>query len=230
MKNILIIDDEVEIRELLMIYLKNHGYRIYEAGHGLEALTVYQQHKIDLVITDIMMPKLDGIEFLKKVRLESQVPVLFISAKSEDMDKIYGLQLGADDYVAKPFNPLEVVSRVQALLRRVDAYARPEKEEREVIEIGDVKLDLMSCKLYKSGEPKEVTSYEFKILALLMGQVGRVFTKADIYERVWGESYVGDENLIMVYISKLRDKIEDNPRKPAYLITIRGLGYRFEKR
>lgn len=225
----MIIDDEAEIRELLIVYLKNHGYATYEAGNGVEALSVLQQQQIDLIIADIMMPGMDGFELLKRLRLDSQIPLLFISAKSDDMDRIYGLQLGADDYVNKPFNPLEVVSRVQAILRRIDVRGAQEKSEQAVIEIGDVMLDETSCKLYKSGVEREMTSYEFKILALLMGQAGRVFTKAQIYERVWGEEYIGDENLIMVYISKLREKIEDNPRKPVYLITIRGLGYRFEK-
>lgn len=230
MKTILIIDDEVEIQELLTIYLTNHGYATVAAGNGIEALEILQEKSIDLVIADIMMPQMDGLELLKRTRHSSQIPFLFISAKSDDMDKIYGLQLGADDYVGKPFNPLEVVSRVQALFRRVDAFAKPDKQEQECIEIGDVKLDLKSCQLYKSGVEKEMTSYEFRILELLMGQAGRVFTKAHIYEQVWGEEYIGDENLIMVYISKIREKIEDNPRKPVHLITIRGLGYRFEKR
>lgn len=170
-----------------------------------------------------MMPEMDGIELLRKMRQHSHVPFLFISAKSDDMDKINGLQLGADDYIGKPFNPLEVVSRVQALFRRADSYHTPEQREQELIEIGDVALDLLSCKLYKQGEYRETTSYEFKILALLMRNAGRVYTKAHIYEQVWGEEYMGDENLVMVYISKIRDKIEDNPRKPVHLVTIRGL-------
>lgn len=228
-KSILIIDDEKEIRELLVIYLENYGYATFEAGNGNEALALFRRERIDLVLADIMMPEMDGFELLRKMRQDSRVPFLFISAKSDDMDKINGLQLGADDYVGKPFNPLEVVSRVQALFRRTEAYALPENRERELIEIGDIRLDLKSFKLYKGGVHKETTSYEFKILALLMKNAGRVFTKAQIYEQVWGEEYMGDENLVMVYISKIRDKIEDNARKPVHLITIRGLGYRFEK-
>lgn len=229
MKTILIIDDEAEIRELLTIYLTNHGYATITAGNGAEAMTILQENPIDLVIADIMMPQMDGLELLKKTRQNSQIPFLFISAKSDDMDKIYGLQLGADDYVGKPFNPLEVVSRVQALFRRIDSFAKVDRQEQEVIEIGDVRLNTRSCQLFKSGIQKELTSYEFKILELLMREAGRVLTKAHIYEQVWGEEYIGDENLIMVYISKIREKIEDNPRKPIHLITIRGLGYRFEK-
>lgn len=229
MKIILIIDDEAEIRELLTIYLTNHGYATITAGNGVEAMTILQEQPVDLVIADIMMPQMDGLELLKKTRQNSQIPFLFISAKSDDMDKIYGLQLGADDYVGKPFNPLEVVSRVQALFRRIDSHSKPDKQEQECIEIGDVRLNIRSCQLFKSGIQKELTSYEFKILELLMREAGRVLTKAHIYEQVWGEEYIGDENLIMVYISKIREKIEDNPRKPIYIITIRGLGYRFEK-
>lgn len=229
MKTILVIDDEAEIRELLTIYLTNHGYATITAGNGVEAMTILQGNPIDLVIADIMMPQMDGLELLKKTRQNSQIPFLFISAKSDDMDKIYGLQLGADDYVGKPFNPLEVVSRVQALFRRIDSFAKVDMQEQEVIEIGDVRLNIRSCQLFKSGIQKELTSYEFKILELLMREAGRVLTKAHIYEQVWGEEYIGDENLIMVYISKIREKIEDNPRKPIHLITIRGLGYRFEK-
>ncbi|WP_025027913.1 response regulator transcription factor [Caldalkalibacillus mannanilyticus] len=231
MKKILIIDDEAEIRELLAIYLRNHGYDTYEANDGVEAFSLFQKESIDLILADIMMPQMDGTMLLKKIRRSSNIPFLFLSAKSNDLDRIYGLQLGADDYVSKPFNPLEVVSRVQALFRRIEScQALGRKEmERECIEMGDIQLDLKGCKLYKSGVQKELTSYEFKILALLMEHAGKVFTKAHIYERVWGEEYMGDENLMMVYISKIRDKIEDDPRHPQYLITIRGLGYRFEK-
>lgn len=230
-KKILIIDDEAEIRELLAIYLRNHGYVTYEARDGVEAFSFFQKESIDLILADIMMPQMDGTMLLKKIRHSSNIPFLFLSAKSNDLDRIYGLQLGADDYVSKPFNPLEVVSRVQALFRRIEScQALDRKEqEKECIEMGDIQLDLKGCKLYKSGVQKELTSYEFKILALLMEHAGKVFTKAHIYERVWGEEYMGDENLMMVYISKIRDKIEDDPRHPQYLITIRGLGYRFEK-
>lgn len=230
MKTVLIIDDEKEIRELLSIYLHNMGYAILEAGNGAEALAIFQREGADLIIADIMMPEMDGIELLRTLRRDSQVPFLFLTARSDDMDKIYGLQSGADDYVAKPFNPLEVASRVQAMFRRLDAYGRQSQEfGQEFLEIGEIQLDLKGCRLFKAGEEKELTSYEFKILALLMEQAGRVLTKAQIYEQVWGEEYLGDENIIMVYISKLRDKIEDQPRKPVHLVTIRGLGYRFEK-
>lgn len=229
-KRILIVDDETEIRELLKIYLNNHGYRTFEASNGLEALSIFYDNDIDLILVDIMMPKVDGIEFVKRIRKDCVIPIIFLSAKSEDIDKIFGLQIGADDYIAKPFNSLEVVSRVQALLRRVEKYsAASESNEEKIIEIGDIKLDTISCILYKSGDIKEITSYEYKILSMFMKNPGRVYTKAQIYEKAWGEDYIGDENIVMVYISKIRDKIEDNSKKPKYLTTIRGLGYRFEK-
>ncbi len=230
MKTVLIIDDEKEIRELLGIYLQNMGYTTLEAGNGAEALVIFRRVPVDLVIADVMMPEMDGIELLRVLRQDSQVPFLFLTARSDDMDKIYGLQLGADDYVAKPFNPLEVASRVQAMFRRVDLYEGKQREsEQDSLEIGEIRLDVQGCRLYKAGVEKELTSFEYKILALLMRQAGRVLTKAQIYEQVWGEEYMGDENIIMVYISKLREKLEDQPRKPVHLVTIRGLGYRFEK-
>ncbi|GFN32183.1 DNA-binding response regulator [Paenibacillus curdlanolyticus] len=210
--------------------MRNYGYGCFEAGNGKEAYAIFQKERIDLVLADVMMPEMDGIELLKTMRQQSQVPFLFLSAKSDAMDRINGLQLGADDYIGKPFNPIEVVSRIQALFRRAESYAQMSHQRREQIEIAGIKLDLESCQLYVHGEKKDMTSYEFRILALLMSNAGRVYTKAQIYEQVWGEEYMGDENLVMVYISKLRDKIEDNPRKPVHLITIRGLGYRFEKR
>ncbi|WP_307339625.1 response regulator transcription factor [Metabacillus malikii] len=230
-RKILLIDDEEEIRELLNIYLSNYGYETFEARNGLEALSILDSHAIDLLLVDIMMPKMDGMELVKQVRKQSGILIIFMSAKSSDMDKISGLQMGADDYIAKPFNPLEVVSRVQALFRRVEKYSHVLEKHTppEDIKIGELTLSSVSCSLYKSGKPLDCTSLEYKILYMLMSNPGRVFSKAQIYEEVWGEDYLGDENIIMVYISRIREKIENNPKKPMYLKTIRGLGYRFEK-
>lgn len=229
-RKVLLVDDEVEIRELLKIYLTNYGYMTYEANNGVDALSILESNDIDLLLVDIMMPKMDGMELIKRVRKESGVLIILMSAKSADMDKISGLQIGADDYIVKPFNPMEVVSRVQALFRRMEQYSvSTERRESEHIEIGDLKLNAISCLLYKSGKLIECTSFEYKILHMLMKNPGRVYSKAQIYENIWGEDYLGDENIIMVYISRIRDKIENNPRKPLYLKTIRGLGYRFEK-
>lgn len=230
MYTILIADDETEIVELLQLYLEKE-YNILEAHNGTEALRLMQSHTIDLAILDIMMPGMDGLQLLKKIRETHFFPVLFLSAKSQYHDKILGLELGADDYIAKPFNPLEIVARVGALLRRVNHFDAPpaaEKKENNRIELGSLVLDRIECVLYRSGEKVTLTSTEYKILELLMEQPGRVFTRKKIYEAVWEDFYVYEDNSIMVHISNIRDKIERDSKKPEYLKTIRGLGYKFE--
>lgn len=229
MYTILIADDEAEIVELLRLYLEK-DYNILEANSGTEALQQVQHHKVDLAILDIMMPGLDGLQLLKKIREVHHFPVLFLSAKGEHHDKILGLELGADDYISKPFNPLEIVARVGALLRRVhqfDAQIVEEKEPEQII-LGELTLDQSQCMLYRSGEPVVLTSTEYKILELLMKQPGRVFTRKKIYEAVWEDFYVYEDNSIMVHISNIREKIEQDSKKPEYLKTIRGLGYKIE--
>lgn len=228
MKNILIVDDEIEIVELLRVYLNNYNFNILEAYDGEAALKIYRNNQIDLIILDIMMPKINGIKLIKEIRKESNIPIIFLSAKDEDIDIIYGLGAGADDYMSKPFNPLEVVARVQALLRRYNhldsSYAN------ENIRIGDLYLNQRYCQIYKNDVQIEMTSLEYKLLLFFMQNPGYVFTKKQLYEQVWGQEYIGDENIIMVYISRLRDKIEKNPKNPEYIKTIRGLGYRFERK
>lgn len=229
MYTILIADDEAEIVELLRLYLEKE-YNIIEANSGTEALTQVQNHKIDLAILDIMMPGLDGLQLLKRIRESHHFPVLFLSAKSEHYDKILGLELGADDYISKPFNPLEIVARAGALLRRVhhfDAQVVEEKAAEQII-LGELMLDQSQCLLYRSGEPVVLTSTEYKILELMMKQPGRVFTRKKIYEAVWEDFYVYEDNSIMVHISNIREKIEQDSKKPVYLKTIRGLGYKIE--
>lgn len=229
MYTILIADDEAEIVELLRLYLEKE-YTILEANSGTEALTQVRNHKVDLAILDIMMPGLDGLQLLKKIREVHHFPVLFLSAKSEHHDKILGLELGADDYISKPFNPLEIVARVGALLRRVhhfDAQVVEEKEAEQIV-LGELMLDQSQCLLYRSGEPVVLTSTEYKILELMMKQPGRVFTRKKIYEAVWEDFYVYEDNSIMVHISNIREKIEEDSKKPVYLKTIRGLGYKIE--
>ncbi len=230
MKKILVVDDTLEIRELLKKYLKNAGFEVIEAEDGIEALEhMYNNEDIDLALVDIMMPDMDGISFVKRIRKKSHIPIIFLTAKSEDIDKIFGLQIGADDYISKPFNPLEVISRIQALLRRVEQYSSNKIESIKILEVGKLKLDTISCILYNNDMPLEITHYEYKMLYLFMKNPGVVFTKKQIYEFVWNEEYLDNENIIMVYISKLRDKIENDSKDPIYLKTIRGLGYRFEK-
>ena len=219
---ILIAEDNPEIRGLLRLYLEGEGLRVLEAENGDEALAKARAESPDLAILDVMMPGLSGYEVTRALRRFSELPILILSAKSEDNDTILGLNLGADDYVTKPFNPVEVVARVKAQLRRAA------RAGGEVLRGGELTLDLASMRLDKAGCPVPLTPMEAKILAILMRSPGRVFTKAQLYEGAAGDYFEGDENAMMVHISKLRDKIEDDPRAPRYIRTIRGLGYRFE--
>ncbi|WP_017688791.1 response regulator transcription factor [Paenibacillus sp. PAMC 26794] len=226
---VLIADDEPEIVELLQLYLEK-DYTIKTAVNGAEALLCIRSTQIDLVILDIMMPVMDGLQLIKQMRATHHMPVLFLSAKSQDHDKILGLGLGADDYIAKPFNPLEIVARVEALLRRVnqfDAAEVPVEKEQNLV-LGDLTLDRSQCILFRSGNPVTLTSTEYKIMELLLDQPGRVFTRKKIYEAVWGDYYAHEDSTIMVHISNIREKIERDSRQPEYLKTIRGLGYKIE--
>jgi DNA-binding response OmpR family regulator len=227
--NILIADDEPEIIELLQLYLEK-DYNVIGAANGLEAMSIVQSQTIDLAILDIMMPGMDGLKLIKKIRETDHLPVIFLSAKSQHHDKILGLGLGADDYITKPFNPLEIVARVQALLRRVhhfDTRASKQKEEERIV-VADLTLDRTQCKVYRSGQEIVLTPTEYKILDLLMGHAGKVFTRKKIYESVWEDFYAYEDSSIMVHISNLREKIENDPKHPVYLKTIRGLGYKIE--
>ncbi len=235
---ILLADDEQEIRELLRLYLENEQYEVWEAQDGEEALRLFSEHPIDLCILDVMMPKMNGFQVLKKLREQSTVPVLMLSAKREDADKILGLNLGADDYLAKPFNPLEAVARVNAAVRRARSFgqsaaksdnlpaAEPE-ESQNVLCAGIFSLDLDACILYKNEQEIPLSAVEFKIMELFLRYPNKVFTKQQIFEAGWGEEYAIADNNIMVCISKLRSKLDEDAMK--YIKTIRGLGYRFEK-
>ncbi len=222
---ILVADDEKEIRELLRLYLENSGYMVLEAEDGQQALQVFRSEKVDLCILDIMMPKLDGYRVLQEVRRESNIPVIILSAKDADSEKILGLNLGADDYMAKPFNPLEAVARVNSNIRRFYSLGTSPITER--LKVKDLELDLDACELRKDGKTIELTTIEYKIMELFMKHPGKVFTKQQIYEYGWGESFIVSDNNIMVCISKLRDKLDEDSSK--YIKTIRGLGYRLEK-
>ncbi|RDY23146.1 DNA-binding response regulator [Romboutsia maritimum] len=230
MNSVLVVDDEKEIVELIDFYLKNNEYNTYRAFNGKEALEIFEEEQIDLIILDIMMPKLDGKEVLRKVRKKSNTPIIFLSAKGEDIDKIDGLFLGADDYLAKPFNPIELIARVKALLRRSTVLNNQHEESANIIINEHLKLDEKTCKVYRNNIELQLTSFEYKLICFLMKNKNKVFTKGQLYEQVWGQSYLGDEKIIMVYISKLRDKIEDNPKDPKFIKTIRGLGYIFESK
>lgn len=226
---ILIADDEKEIRELLRLYLENEKYQVIEAKDGKEAFELLHQNKIDLCVLDIMMPKMDGYHLLRELRKESNIPVIILSAKDADSEKILGLNLGADDYIAKPFNPLEAVARINSNIRRFYTLGNGETENQAVslLKVKDLTLDKDGCVLKKDGKQIELTSVEFRIMELFMEHPGKVFTKQQIYEYGWGEEYIIADNNIMVCISKLRAKLDEDPS--AYIKTIRGLGYRLEK-
>lgn len=226
---ILVADDEAEIREVLRLYLEKEGYEIVEAADGTEAVRLIKEEQIDLALLDIMMPGMDGYRVLRNVREENNLPVIMLSAKSSDSDKILGLDLGADDYITKPFVPLEAVARVKSNLRRFYALGAGDSRNGQdaALQVGNLRLELDSCLLYRDGERIELTSVEFRIMKLFMENPGRVFTKQQIFEAGWEEAYMVSDNNVMVCISKLRAKLEKDGRD--CIRTIRGLGYRLEK-
>ena len=221
--SILIAEDDGDIRDLLRLYLESEGYRVLEACDGAQALALARENAPDMAILDVMMPELNGYELTRALRKFSDIPILILSAKSQDNDKILGLNLGADDYIAKPFNPVEIVARVKAQLRRAT------RENSSTLTVRDLSLDTATFQLTKNGQAIALTPMEYKILALLMRSPGRIFTKIQLYEGAVGNYFEGDDNTMMVHISKLREKIEDDPKDPRYIITVRGLGYKIEK-
>ena len=223
--NILIAEDDKEIARSIGIYLKNENFNIFYAYDGLEALEIFKNEKIDLIIMDLMMTNLSGEEAIIKLREISVVPIIILSAKSEDTDKIFGLNIGADDYILKPFNPMELIARVKSNLRRFYAYDL--RNDRNFIEIGSIKLDLSQKIAYVEDKPVSLTSIEFKILELLMRNPNRVFSIEEIYESVWNEPAM-EAKTVTVHIRRIREKIEVNPKKPMYLKVQWGLGYKFE--
>ncbi len=224
---ILVADDEKDIRSVLALYLEDAGYEVVEAADGAETLRVLETQDIDLCLLDIMMPELDGYQVLKRVRETDDVPVIVVSAKGQDSEKILGLNLGADDYLVKPFNPLEAVARVNSNIRRAKGVVPQQKTAAAPLVCRDLQLDRESCTLTQAGQAVPLTSAEFRIMSMLMEHPGRVFTKQQIYECGWGEDYIAAENSVMVCMSKLRSKLAEDPQ--AYIKTIRGLGYRLER-
>lgn len=221
---ILVVEDDEAIRESICIYLKNANYEVMEAVDGEEAIAKFKLEKIDLVIMDLMMPKLSGEEAILKLREHSYVPIIILSAKSEDYDKIIGLNIGADDYITKPFNPLELMARVSSNIRRFYEY-QPNKNS-DTIEYGDIKLVIPEKAVYVRNEKAHLTSIEYQILELLMKNPNRVFSVDEIYEKVWDEPAF-DVKTVTVHIRRIREKIEVDPRKPIYLKVAWGLGYKF---
>lgn len=225
MYQILVVDDESKIVELLRMYLEMQGHHVFSAYDGEQAWTIWKSEKIHMVLADIMMPKMDGYSLVEKIRQESQVPIIFLSAKTELQDKIKGLNLGTDDYIVKPFDPLEVTARVTANLRR--CYGYEAVTEVRKLTCGNLTLDVDRCLLKQGEEIIELTAMEYRILQFFMENKGRVLTKNQIYEAVWDENSFPDDNSIMVAISKLRSKLHDE--EFHYIRTIRGLGYRMEE-
>ncbi|MDS0526091.1 response regulator transcription factor [Clostridium sp. SHJSY1] len=227
--NVLIVDDEYEIREAVEIYLKNEGIKVFHAGDGIEALKVLEMKEIHLILMDLMMPKMDGIKATFKIRESKNIPIVMLSAKSEDTDKILGLNIGADDYITKPFNPMELVARVKSQLRRYTSLGQYDEQVEDEINIRGLILNKNSKTITVDDKEKSLTSLEYKILELLMTNKGRVFSIEEIYERVWDEPFHNSENTVSVHIRRIREKIEINPREPNYLKVVWGIGYKIEK-
>lgn len=226
MYKLLVVDDEPQIVGLLQIYLEMQGYKVAGAYNGVQALELWQHNKFDMVLTDIMMPQVDGFDLVEKIRKESKVPILFLTAKTDLADRVKGLQIGADDYILKPFDPLEVVTRVSVHLRRCYGYDM-DTHHKELV-CGNLELSMKQCLLKKNGQNVELTALEYRMLKFFMENLGRVLTKNQIYEAAWEENQFPDDNSIMVAISKLRAKLQDG--QYHYIHTIRGLGYRMEAR
>ena len=231
MNHVLVVEDDKEIREGVEIYLKSQGYEVFQAADGVEGLEVIEKEDIHLAIVDIMMPRMDGISMVVKLREKYDFPVIFLSAKSEEVDKIMGPNMGADDYVTKPFTPMELLARVNSQLRRYRRFMERlgDKEENSRIHtIGGLEINEDNVEVTVDGEPVKMTPIEYKILLLLMKNPGRVFSAEEIYERVWNERAINTDT-IMVHVRNIREKIEVNPREPKYLKVVWGVGYKIEK-
>lgn len=230
MYTILVCDDDRDIVSALEIYLGTEGYKTVAAYNGAEALKAVQEQEIHLILMDVMMPELDGIRATARLREESNVPIILLTAKSEDADKILGLNIGADDYITKPFNPLEVLARVRSQLRRYTALGGAEQaREKDCLSVGPVVMDDHAKQVTVDGASVSLTPIEYNILKLLMTHPGQVFSSAQIYEQVWNDPAYGSENTVAVHIRHLREKIEIDPAEPRYLKVVWGLGYKMEK-
>lgn len=230
MYNVLVCDDDKEIVEAIEIYLTQEGYRVLKAYDGEQAIKLLETEDVNLLLLDVMMPKLDGIRATMKIREKHSIPIIILSAKSEDVDKILGLNVGADDYVTKPFNPLELLARVKSQLRRYTQLGGAAKAtEENVYEAGGLVLNDDLKQVTVDGEIVKLTPIEFKILRLMMKNQGRVFSISQIYESIWNEEAIGADNTVAVHIRHIREKIEINPKEPRYLKVVWGIGYKIEK-
>lgn len=226
--NILIAEDEADIRNLLKIHLESNGYTVMTCSNGLEALDTMEKEEVHLAVLDVMMPVLDGYQVLKKIRETSDIPVLFLTARDQDMDKVLGLGLGADDYLTKPFSMAELLARIAALLRRFRRY-NDTLEQNTVVVYKELKIDKESCTAYVGEQPVMLNAKEYKLLLHFMESPEKVFTKQQLYAAAWDHDYYFDDNTIMVHISHLRNKIEADPQNPTYIRTVRGIGYKLHK-
>lgn len=224
---ILLVDDEQPVQKLLTYPLEKEGYEVVQAFDGQQALAQFDEQEFDLVVLDIMLPRMDGLEVCRRLRAKSQVPIIMLTAKAEEIDKVLGLELGADDYITKPFSMREFRSRVRAALRRAEMIPTPDSDE-EPLERGDLKIDFAKRQTDLAGKPITLTFVEFEILSALARSPGRVFTRDMLLDRVWGDSSFRDPRTIDVHIRHLREKIEPDAKKPEYLLTVRGVGYRFK--
>lgn len=228
-KTILLVEDDREISELIRQHLRQEGFAVLAAYDGEEAMAMFERERIDLMVLDLMLPQLGGLEVLRKVRERSRLPVLILSAKGSELDKALGLGIGADDYISKPFSMIELTARIHAAIRRVTEYLPPKEETTgtvNVLQYKDLTLDLNTFAAFAAGKTILLTSKEFHILKLFMTHPNRVFTKEQIYHFVWEDDYYGNENVINVHIRRLREKIESDPSNPTYLRTIWGIGYK----
>lgn len=226
--NVLIVEDDKEIREGVQIYLQSQGYRVFQAADGIEGLEIIEKEEIHLAIIDIMMPRMDGIRMTMKLREKHDFPVIMLSAKSEEVDKITGLNIGADDYVTKPFTPMELMARVNSQLRRYRKFLEKLSPTENVHVIGGLEINEETVEVTMDGNPVRLTPIEYKILLLLAKNPGRVFSSEEIYERVWQEKAINTDT-IMVHVRNIREKIEIDPRNPKYLKVVWGVGYKIEK-
>lgn len=225
---IVVADDDQDIRDGIEIYLKNEGYRVLKAADGTEALQLIEKNEVHLLILDIMMPNMDGITATFKIREVRNIPIIMLSAKAEDSDKIHGLSVGADDYVTKPFHPMELMARVKSQLRRYVQFGTYEGQQQKVV-VDGLELDEEAKRITVDGKIVKLTPIEYKITELLMKNAGRVFSINEIYERVWNEEAYNAENIVAVHIRKIREKIEADPRNPRYVKVVWGIGYKIER-
>ena len=228
-KNILVVDDDREIVRAIGLVLEGEGYTVFKAYDGVEALDLVMSKEIHLIIIDVMMPKLDGLSAMMKIRERKNLPIIVLSAKSENSDKVLGLSMGADDYITKPFHPMELAARVKSQLRRYTSLGDINASSEETIVNGRLSFNLEEHVLYADGDPVKLTATETKIVELLMRNPGRIFPAEEIYSKIWNESAYSTENTVMVHIRRIREKIEINPSEPEYLKVVWGIGYKIEK-